>query len=145
VWMKVKDAGKLDSQAVEAHFVGYDEESKGYRLYFPKRRVVVVERDVYFDKDAVIEVGDVVFERGTKNEGGNEETTDFSNPTYIPNKTATSAPKTPEIQGPDSPRTMPEIAPMLPEVPEASKEPEIPKPHRNSLSGLPQYDPTEYG
>jgi hypothetical protein len=40
---------------------------------------------------------------------------------------------------------MPEIAPMLPEVPEASKEPEIPKPHRNSLSGLPQYDPTEYG
>jgi hypothetical protein len=68
VWMKVKDAGKLDSQAVEAHFVGYDEESKGYRLYFPKRRAVVVERDVYFDKDAVIEVGDVVFERGTKNE-----------------------------------------------------------------------------
>jgi hypothetical protein len=27
---------------------------------------------------------------------------------------------------------------MLPEVPEASKEPEIPKPRRNSLSGLPQ-------
>ena len=30
VWVKVKDAGKLESQAVEGHFVGYDEESKGY-------------------------------------------------------------------------------------------------------------------
>jgi len=36
VWMKVKDAGKLNSQAVEGYFVGYDKESKGYRLYFPK-------------------------------------------------------------------------------------------------------------
>jgi len=37
VWVKVKDAGKLDSQAVDGHFVGYNEESKGYRLYFPWR------------------------------------------------------------------------------------------------------------
>jgi len=27
VWVKVKDARKLDSQAVEGHFMGYDEES----------------------------------------------------------------------------------------------------------------------
>ena len=50
----MKDTGKLDSQAVEGHLVGYDEESKGYRLYFPKCRSVVVERDVYFNKDAVV-------------------------------------------------------------------------------------------
>ena len=62
VWVKVQDAGKLDSQAVEGHFVGYDKESKGYRLYFPKHRSIVVERDLYFDKDAVIEVRDIVFE-----------------------------------------------------------------------------------
>lgn len=37
VWVKVKDAGKLDSQAVEGHFVGYDKESKAYQVYFPKR------------------------------------------------------------------------------------------------------------
>jgi len=56
-----------------------------------------------------------------------------------------SATETSEIQGPDSPRTTPGIAPMLPEAPEASKEPGIPKPRQNSLSGLPQYDPAEYG
>jgi len=83
VWIKVKDAGKLDSQAVEGHFVGYDEELKAYHLYFPKCRSVVVECDVYFDKNTIVEVGDVVFEGGMENEGRNNEMTDLSNPTYI--------------------------------------------------------------
>ena len=36
IWVKVKNAGKLEPQAVEGHFVDYDEESKGYRIYYPK-------------------------------------------------------------------------------------------------------------
>ena len=72
VWIKVKDAGKLDSQAVEGHFVGYDEGSKAYCLYFPKCPSIVVERDIYFDKNTIVEVGDVVLEGGMKNEGGNK-------------------------------------------------------------------------
>ena len=135
VWIKVKDAGKLDPQAVEGFFVGYDEESKGYRLYFPKRRQIAVERDVYFNKDAVVEIGDVVFE------GENKEPTtelDFSNPT-LSNDNDTSAP---ENLDPNSPEIMPETAPI---PPVASQPPNLPKPRRNSLTGLPQYDPDQYG
>jgi len=97
---------------------------------------------MYFDKNAVVDVGDVVFEGGNKNKGRNEETTGVSNPTYIPNETSTSAPEMSEIQGLDSPRMVPETAPTLPE---ASKLPKIPKLRRNTLSSLPQYDPAEYG
>ena len=42
----------------------------------PKSRPVIVERDVYADKDAVIDVGDVVFEGETESTAD----TDFSNP-----------------------------------------------------------------
>ena len=136
VWVKVKDAGKLDSQAVDGHFVGYDEESKGYRLYFPKRRHIAVEHDVYFDKEAVIEVGDVVFKEETTQEPVN---LDFSNP-MVANKDATSsAPENLEKTDENVPKIAHETAP-IPSQPSF-----IPKPRRNSLSGLPQFNPDEYG
>jgi len=34
VWVKIRDAGKLQPRAVEGHFMGYDEESKAYRVYW---------------------------------------------------------------------------------------------------------------
>jgi hypothetical protein len=37
VWVKVKNVGKLDPQAIEALFIRYDEESKGYHVYFAKK------------------------------------------------------------------------------------------------------------
>jgi len=43
MWARVKDAGKLEPQAVEGHFVDYDEESKGYCIYFPWRWSIIVE------------------------------------------------------------------------------------------------------
>lgn len=36
VWIRIKDSGKLEPQATEGHFVGYDEESKGFHVYFSK-------------------------------------------------------------------------------------------------------------
>ena len=47
----VKDlkAGKLDARAQMGRFVGYDSESKGYRIYWPGKRSVTVERNVVFD------------------------------------------------------------------------------------------------
>jgi hypothetical protein len=137
VWIKVKDAGKLDPQAVEGHFVGYDEESKGYRIYFLKRRSIIVERDMYFDKDPVVEMGDVVFE------GEREETAEaeISNPT-APKETDTSAHK---LQDPlIPPEKTAETAP-IPEENSQSGSSSFPKPCRNSLDGLPQYDPDQYG
>ena len=55
VWVKILDVGKLQPRAIEGHFVGYDEESKGYRIYWPKQRKVSVERDVYVDKRKIFE------------------------------------------------------------------------------------------
>ena len=51
-----KDAGKLEPQAAKGHFVGYDEESKGFHMYFSKCQSVIIEHDMYFDKDAIVDV-----------------------------------------------------------------------------------------
>jgi hypothetical protein len=47
----VKDllAEKLDAQAKKGHFVGYDSKSKGYRIYWPKKRTISVEHNVVFN------------------------------------------------------------------------------------------------
>jgi Reverse transcriptase (RNA-dependent DNA polymerase) len=49
----VKDltAGKLDARARKGRFVGYDSESKGYRIYWPEKRSVTIERNVVFNQD----------------------------------------------------------------------------------------------
>ena len=48
----VKDlkAGKLDARAQIGRFVGYDSESKGYRIFWPRKRTVSVERNVVFNE-----------------------------------------------------------------------------------------------
>ena len=45
-----KQRGKLDSKSQKMIFVGYNTVSKGYRLYDPQRREVVVSLDVVFDE-----------------------------------------------------------------------------------------------
>src|SRR6266511_580296 len=50
VWVKKLNARKLQPQALEAIFVGIDDESKGYRIYWPTHRKISIERDVYADK-----------------------------------------------------------------------------------------------
>ena len=134
MWARIKDAGKLEPQAIEGHFVGYNEESKGYRIYFPQRRSIIVEHDVYFDKDAVVDVGEVVF----KGEMETTDNTDFSNPT-IPAKAPTSAPEIHDMEAPaETIETMPISTPItLPSIPA--------KPRQNSLARLPQYNPQQYG
>src|ERR1700722_11827866 len=57
----VKDlkAGKLDSRAQVGRFVGYDSESKGYRIYWPNKRSVTVEQNVVFNEDDVLTPDDI--------------------------------------------------------------------------------------
>ena len=50
-YVKDNNTGKLDSRARIGRFVGYDTESKGFRIYFPERRTVSIERNIVFNKN----------------------------------------------------------------------------------------------
>ena len=47
-----QERSKLDDRSVKHVFVGYDSNSKGYKLYNPSNGKVVVSRDVEFDEEA---------------------------------------------------------------------------------------------
>jgi hypothetical protein len=84
VYVKDLNAGKLDPHATKGRFVGYDSESKGYRIYWPEKRTVSIERNVVFNPedlltdDIVVVPGDVLAEgerdKVIQNESGDNET-----------------------------------------------------------------------
>ena len=49
---------KLDDKAIKCIFLGYSAESKGYRLYEPSTRRVIVSRDVIFDETSSMPLRD---------------------------------------------------------------------------------------
>lgn len=42
---------KLDHRSVTRVFIGYSEQSKGYRVYLVKSKKIIVFRNVIFDED----------------------------------------------------------------------------------------------
>jgi hypothetical protein len=66
----VKDlkAGKLDAWAKVGRFVGYDSESKGFRIYWPGKRTVTVERDIVFNENNIRD-GSVMISSNVLSEG----------------------------------------------------------------------------
>ena len=55
-WMKIKSPkSKLDVRGQSAHWVGYDGESKGHRIWVPGTGRIAIERDVVFAKDVTVE------------------------------------------------------------------------------------------
>ncbi|KAG5721572.1 hypothetical protein E4T56_gene13059 [Termitomyces sp. T112] len=56
---RLHKAGKLESKVEEVKLVGIDEESKGYRIYWPGKGRVTIERDVYFSKEATLNLENV--------------------------------------------------------------------------------------
>jgi hypothetical protein len=73
IWVKKLDVQKLEPRALEAIFVGYDDESKGYRVYWPFRRHFSIKRDVYFNKNEALlpDTAQIEGETGTRaNSGG---------------------------------------------------------------------------
>src|ERR1700723_2021072 len=70
----VKDlkAGKPDAGVQLGHFVGYDSESKGYRIYWPTKWSVSVERNVVFN-DADINTDTTTVIPGELSEGEKEK------------------------------------------------------------------------
>ena len=51
----VKDlkARKLDARAQVGQFVGYDSESKGYRIYWPGKQSISIKRNVVFNQNDI--------------------------------------------------------------------------------------------
>ena len=45
--------GKMDKKSEKCIFIGYGNESKGYRLYNPKTKKLIVRRDVFFMSQAI--------------------------------------------------------------------------------------------
>jgi hypothetical protein len=66
----VKDlkAEKLDARAKVGRFVGYDSESKGFRIYWPGKRTVTVEHDVVFNENDIRD-GSVTISSNVLSEG----------------------------------------------------------------------------
>jgi hypothetical protein len=50
-YVKDLNAKKLDAWAKKGHFVEYDSESKGYRIYWPEKRSIMVKCNVVFNQD----------------------------------------------------------------------------------------------
>ena len=53
VWVHTMEGSKLDGQAVEGRWVGYDEDSSSHRIYSPDKRTVSVQQSVKFNKDDI--------------------------------------------------------------------------------------------
>ena len=68
--MKDFKAGKLDARAQVGHFIGYDSESKGYRIYWPGKQSITVEQNVVFNQEDVQNVDSITISSGdTLSEG----------------------------------------------------------------------------
>jgi len=48
VFIRVEDGNKLGGRVKEGQWLGVDEQSKGVRIYWPDKRSITVERNVYY-------------------------------------------------------------------------------------------------
>ena len=72
-YIKDLKAGKLDARVQQGHFIGYDSESKGYRIYWLTKRLVSVERNVVFNENDILEKENTTVTVGVQSEGENEK------------------------------------------------------------------------
>jgi hypothetical protein len=50
VWVCIKGGDKLGGHVKEGRWLGVDEQSKGFHIYWPDKWTVMMERNVYYDK-----------------------------------------------------------------------------------------------
>jgi hypothetical protein len=81
VYVKDLTVGNLDIQAKIRRFVGYDDKSKGYRIYWPKKMSVTIEREVRFNPDKILIPDDLL---GNEGEGPTFGDSNITNPATNP-------------------------------------------------------------
>lgn len=52
IWVRVEGGTKLGGRVREGRWFGINEQSKGVRVYWPDKKFVTVERNVYYDETA---------------------------------------------------------------------------------------------
>ena len=50
VWVRIEGGDKLGGRVKEGRWMGISDESKGVRVYWPDKKTVSTERNIYFDK-----------------------------------------------------------------------------------------------
>jgi hypothetical protein len=86
IWVHNTSSGKLSIWANEGHWVGYDLNSDGHRVYWKERRMVTVERNVIFSKNDIPQIEDLLVDgimvepEGEKNDNGIQITETSPNP-----------------------------------------------------------------
>ena len=73
VYVKNLTAGKPDSRARLGHFVRYDSESKGYRIYWPDKWSIMVEQNIIFNESDVLSTNTTALIPGDALDEGEKE------------------------------------------------------------------------
>ena len=102
VWVHDASQSKLDSRALEGRWLGFDEQSKGHRVYWPEKRSVTVERSVKFEGSAPL-----VFVDDTSLEGEGE--TPDKLPVSTPSQPVSGTSETPAGPPPIVQDTLPDV------------------------------------
>ena len=53
MWVWIESGDKLGGRVHERHWMGIDEQSKGAQIYWPDKKTVSIERNIYYDKTVV--------------------------------------------------------------------------------------------
>ena len=125
VRVKKLNAQKLQPQALEATFMDIDDESKGYRIYWPTHRKISIEQDVYPDKSAALAPETVQIE-------GENVPENVPEPKIVNPNDSESTSTTPEVEKPAENEQNTQLDDQnSPEIPTQSK---IPFPHEQIIS-----------
>lgn len=112
-------------QAKIGKFVGYDNESKNYRVYWPEKRSVTIEREVRFNPDEIPIPDDKLGNEGEWPTYSNENsaTNPLIPPAVEPPVVAQPQPPNEPLEAP-RPRNIPVEAPPTPRLPDNLDPPE---------------------
>jgi hypothetical protein len=148
-------AGKLDAQAKKGHFVGFNGESKGYHIYWPGKRKVTIERDVYFNKNEVLQPKDVQIEgewnipNTSTNLDSPQPPNTLENPSNLSSNlqmSQTNRDNCLPLRNANKNLPMPSNNPVsAPSAQTTTVAQPQPRNHQISLQGLQQFDPSDYG
>ncbi len=105
VWVHDADGSKLDGRARVGHWLGFDGDSSGHRIYWPDNRSIAVERSVKFDNSVEVQLPHTVLNEGEKGKESIQQTSGVQNAQNTPStpSATSSSPPAPSIPSTTAP------------------------------------------